>query len=313
MKITANQQTFLKRYPQDSASLRPEDKRSVIPGGTVDVTTIQEVDNKHTQIVIPSGQSWYIFNEHWDIEAKPPAPDDILIDPQPSRSVEPELSDDPVVFNPDAILPDYEGEPRRSVCSVKEGFIQKALEEQDYQRLSDEFDLGVPEIKAVMEVEAGGNGFFIQEPAPCRPKILFEAHWFYALTPEPVSRTRPDLASRTWNRALYIGGPAEWNRLMAAIAFDLEPALQSASWGLGQVMGFNFELAGAPSIQQFVVEAFTSEYHQTRHMMNFIKNNNLMGSLRNHDWAGFAYGYNGEGFAVNQYDRKLADAYRRHR
>jgi hypothetical protein len=78
-------------------------------------------------------------------------------------------------------------------------------------------------IRAVLDVESLGGGFL----ADGRPKILFERHWFYALTPKPVSKERSDLS---WpNPGGYIGGAAEWDRLNDAIAYDRVPALMSAS------------------------------------------------------------------------------------
>ncbi len=56
-----------------------------------------------------------------------------------------------------------------------------------------------------------------------------------------------------WNRDLYKGGSAEWDeRLLDAMEFDEIQALKSASFGLGQVMGFNYTAAGCASIQQFI-------------------------------------------------------------
>ncbi len=200
---------------------------------------------------------------------------------------------------------------RKSIVEIPAGYVQPALSDQDYKDLSSEFDLEIAIIKAVMEVESAGSGFLLSEPAPARPKILFEAHWFYKLTPKPVSKTRPDLSSKTWNKKLYKGGSAEWGRLLDAMEFDEINALKSASYGLGQVMGFNHNLAGCSSITQFIQENFAGEYWQARHMMNFIVNNSLRDKLKRQDWAGFARGYNGEGYRANRYDTKLASAYHR--
>jgi hypothetical protein len=49
------------------------------------------------------------------------------------------------------------------------------LSKSDYQDLSNEFDLEIALVKAVMDVESAGSGFLLKEPAPARPKILFEA------------------------------------------------------------------------------------------------------------------------------------------
>ena len=190
---------------------------------------------------------------------------------------------------------------------------QRALDDADILDLAQTHNVKPAHLEAVFQVEAAGSGFLLNEPHPARPKILFEAHWFYRLTPQPVSKTRPDLSSRYWNRKLYKGGSAEWNRLRDACEFDPTQALKSASWGLGQVMGFNYTAAGCDSIEQFVVEAFAGEREQFNHMLNFIENNGLMGHLRAGRWASFAKGYNGAGYRKNRYDEKLAAAARRSR
>jgi hypothetical protein len=199
---------------------------------------------------------------------------------------------------------------RRSVCKIPPGYVQPALSKSDYQDLSDEYDLEIALVKAVMDVESAGSGFLLKEPAPARPKILFEAQWFYKLTPKPVSKSRPDLSSPVWDRDLYKGGSAEWDdRLLDAMEFDEVQALKSASFGLGQLMGFNYPATGCTSIQQFIQENFAGEYWQARHMMNFIVKRDLLGHLKNKAWDKFAFGYNGEFYWKNGYGIKLADAY----
>jgi hypothetical protein len=183
---------------------------------------------------------------------------------------------------------------------------QNALDDEDIRSAAKHYNVPAAHIDAVRQVEAAGSGFLLNEAAPARPKILFERHWFYKLTPKPVSKTRPDLSSKSPGG--YKGGSAEWDRLKDAAEFDLLNALKSASWGMGQVMGFNFKVAGCDSIEQFVVEAFTGEAAQFNHMLNFIKNNNLMDELKRGDWRGFAKGYNGAAYEKNDYHNKLARA-----
>jgi len=197
---------------------------------------------------------------------------------------------------------------RKFIVNMPANHLPRPLSASDYQRAAAEFGLDVAVLHAVLEVESSGHGF-LEEPAPARPKILFEAHWFYSLTPKPVSQTRPDLSSRNWNRNLYKGGAAEWTRLFDAMSFDPIPALQSASWGLGQVMGFNHKSAGCRSVEELVEEAHQSEYHQLRHMLNFCQSNNLIIHLRNKDWHAFASGYNGAGYRENNYHGKLAASF----
>ena len=183
---------------------------------------------------------------------------------------------------------------------------QDALKDQDILDAAEHYDVPAAHIDAVRQVEAGSSGFLLNEPHPARPKILFERHWFYKLTPEPVSQSRPDLSSQSPGG--YKGGSAEWDRLRDAAEFDLPNALRSASWGLGQVMGFNSEVAGCSSIEEYIVQAFSGEAAQFNHMLNFIENNHLMDELRRGDWRGFAKGYNGPNYAQNDYHNKLARA-----
>lgn len=180
---------------------------------------------------------------------------------------------------------------------------RQTLNDTDYKQAADLLGVELAVIRAVVEVEAAGAGFL----ADGRPKILFERHWFYQLTALPVSKTRPDLSNP--QPGGYLGGVREWDRLNSAIAFDRTAALKSASWGLGQVMGFNYKLAAYEDVEEFVKAMYLSEGKQLEAMMNFIKNQNLAKALRDRDWVAFARRYNGPQYWRNQYDKKLAAAY----
>lgn len=181
------------------------------------------------------------------------------------------------------------------------------LTQADYHRCADLLGVEVSVILAVTFVEAAGPGFL----SDGRPKILFERHWFYKLTPLPVSKTRPDLSNP--KPGGYLGGTREWERLNAAILFDRTAALKSASWGLGQIMGFNHVAAGYSTVEEFVIAMHESEGKQLEAMMQFIKHNPQMHqSLRDHNFGQFAYLYNGPAYRRNQYDAKLAAAYQKH-
>ncbi|ODT55530.1 MAG: hypothetical protein ABS59_03330 [Methylobacterium sp. SCN 67-24] len=74
-------------------------------------------------------------------------------------------------------------------------------------------------------------------------------------------------------------------------------------------MGFNAGAAGYSSARA-MVEAFAEdEEHHLEAMIRFIIANGLDDELRRHDWAGFARGYNGSGYAKNGYHTKLAAAF----
>jgi hypothetical protein len=97
------------------------------------------------------------------------------------------------------------------------------------------------------------------------------------------------------------------------MALDRQAALGSASWGLFQIMGFHYQKVGFDSVDAYVKAMFQSEGHQLDAFINFIKAAKLDAHLRAKRWARFAKGYNGPGYAKNQYDKKLEAAYEKYR
>jgi LysM repeat protein len=184
----------------------------------------------------------------------------------------------------------------------------RALTDADWQRAATALGVDVAAIKAVAQVEAAGSGFL----ADGRPKILFEAHIFSDKTNGQFDRSNPNISSPRWNRELYAGGAGEYPRLQQAMNLDRNAALQSASWGKFQIMGFNHKAAGYNSVEAFVQDMYKSEGKQLDAFVNFIKADPAMHSaLKRLDWAGFAERYNGPGYAANNYDTKMRDAYNR--
>jgi len=181
------------------------------------------------------------------------------------------------------------------------------LTEQDYENAAEALGCDVAAVKAVTEVESRGSGFLPDG----RPKILFEAAVFSRLTNHKYDATNPDISSRGWNRSLYKGGAAEYDRLNAAQTLDNDAALEAASYGLFQIMGFNYAAAGFGNIQDYVEAMARSESEHLKAFVNFIKSKRLHRFLANKEWARFAAGYNGGGYAQNKYDQKLEAAYKR--
>lgn len=182
----------------------------------------------------------------------------------------------------------------------------KKLTDFDIPTIGKTIGVGEDEIHAVMDVETRGGGFDNSK----RPKMLFEPHIFY----RELSGNQRDMAVRMglayprWKRNY----PKDsYPRLLQAMKINLEAALRSASWGLGQVMGFNHQLAGYVSAKAMVASFLNGEKEQLQGMINFIKNTHLDDELRNHDWRGFARGYNGKQYAKNQYHIKLAKAFKK--
>jgi len=164
-----------------------------------------------------------------------------------------------------------------------------------------ELDVPLPALWAVLSVETSGCGFL----ADRRPQILFERHWFSKLTRGRFDSKHPDLSSRI-SGGYGARGAAQYLRLDRAIKLDRKAALHSASWGLGQVMGFNAETVGFANVEAMVKACAESEDEQLRAMCGFIASAKLNTELRRKNWAEFARRYNGPDFQRNKYDIKLA-------
>jgi hypothetical protein len=164
-----------------------------------------------------------------------------------------------------------------------------------------------PEVWAVLTVETRGFGFLQDR----RPQILYERHIFHRLTNGRHDTGNADISSE--KAGGYVGGSGEYARLEKAIALDREAALQSASWGIGQVMGFNYEVAGFTTMDAMVEDMVKDENAQLLAMANFIKGNNLAGALQRRNWVSFARGYNGPEFKKNEYDSRLAAAHAKYK
>jgi hypothetical protein len=191
-------------------------------------------------------------------------------------------------------------------------FVGKAekLQPSDIEEVAHNLGVEVAALRAVLAVETGGRGFDDAH----RPKALFERHHFYKhlanhldLQAEAVEL---GLAYAKWGEKPYPRkSDGVYAEIEAACKLDETAALLSTSWGLGQIMGSNFKLAGCTSVAQMVEEAKESEANQLRHMAAFIHSSGLLDELTSKDWAKFARGYNGPGYATNKYDVKLAEAY----
>jgi hypothetical protein len=154
------------------------------------------------------------------------------------------------------------------------------------------------EIWTVLSVETGARGFL----ADRRPQILYERHIFHGLTGGKYDDG--DISAPTPG-GYGPDGANQYIRMARAMALDRTAALKSASWGLGQIMGENFALAGFPDVETMVQAMSDSEEAQLAAFASFLQARNLVGPLKAHDWAGFARGYNGPNYAINQYDVKL--------
>jgi hypothetical protein len=181
--------------------------------------------------------------------------------------------------------------------------IGKPLTRDGLISVLDSLNLKVPELLAVIAVETSGCGYF----ADRQPAILFERHIFHKQTGGRFDTDYPGLSNPSPGG--YQFGADEYPRLRAAALLDVDAALKSASWGIGQIMGFNFASSGYVTVQAMVEAAMSSEDQQLEAMASFLKASGLHRTLAVHDWTSFARGYNGPGFEKNKYDIRLAGAY----
>lgn len=161
--------------------------------------------------------------------------------------------------------------------------------------------------QAVFTVESGGKGGFLPDG---RPVILFEAQKFHVHTNCKYDAAHPDISSPAWNRALYSRSrEGEYDRLAKAALLDRSAALQSASWGMFQILGENFAACGFSSVEDFVSAAVASEAAQLQAFLAFVKHEGMLPLLAAKNWAAFARRYNGPLYSQNSYDQKLEKAY----
>lgn len=186
------------------------------------------------------------------------------------------------------------------------------LTDEDFDLVANLLDCEAAALKAVQQVETGGRGGFF---APGKPAILFEGHIFWnqlkkrGIDPAAQMRGNEDVLYPRWEKGHYKGGMGEYDRLEQARKIHREAADSSASWGMFQIMGFNYAACDEPDVNTFVSHMADSERMQLVLSARFIRKAGMLPFLQGKDWAEFAKRYNGPAYAQNEYDKKLASAY----
>ncbi len=181
------------------------------------------------------------------------------------------------------------------------------LDQEGLAEVIEWMGVGAAELWAVLNIETRGCGFLPDR----RPAILFERHIFSRETHQRFDTSHPHISNR--QRGGYgADGAHQYERLERALALDHRAALRSTSWGIGQLMGFNAEIAGYTDVEEMVTAMTVSEDQQLLGMAGEITHNRLERALRAHDWPAFARGYNGSEYASNSYDTRLAAAYQKY-
>ena len=188
------------------------------------------------------------------------------------------------------------------------------LDTKDLERMAVEKNLPAAMLKAIRYVEGKSDGFLPDG----RCLILFERHKFYkylglakgSAYASQVARTDPDICNA--KAGGYQGNSAEHDRLERAKKYDRDAALMSASWGMYQIMGFNYRSAGYNDLNTFIGEMMASEDYHMKAVINFIYNNpNLLNAVKNKDCARTAFYFYGSGYTKYNYDVRLQEALRK--
>lgn len=193
--------------------------------------------------------------------------------------------------------------------------LTKYLQAANFTQAGSELGVSGTVVRTVCAVETGGSGFLPDG----RCIILFERHKFYFYLVQKYGQAQVNTLMSQGNSDIcnstpggYVGGAGEYPRFNRAFAIDQTCAMMSASWGLFQIMGENFNFCGFSDVGSFVTAVRTSEGLQLEAFVAFCQkyvSGQLQTALRSKVWATFARFYNGSNYAQNQYDTKLANNY----
>lgn len=189
-----------------------------------------------------------------------------------------------------------------SHLNSKLGKMKTGISLASFKAAAKKIGCAISSIKAVDKVESRGSGFLPNGDI----KILFEPHVFYKylrkanVVPVVSDICYPKLGTKPYGRESQQHG-----KLQRAVLINRDVALMSASWGRFQIMGFNYELCGCKSIQEFVNKMMESEEAQLELFVNYIIASHLDDELRAKDFTAFAAQYNGPLYYKNQYDIKM--------
>lgn len=185
------------------------------------------------------------------------------------------------------------------------------LTEEDFIEVARRLGVEVAAIKAVVEIEAGRThqGF----SAPGKPLINFDLAMFRRF----ATRRGVNLAKYSKSHSVVFASSRgsqtkAHRRLDAAMTINPHAAIEGTFWGMFQIGGFNWKKCGAESLEDFVEKMSSTERAQLDMFAEFITNAGLLKALQEKNWAKFARGYNGPGYARRAYHTRMAQAYARH-
>jgi hypothetical protein len=205
----------------------------------------------------------------------------------------------------------YGNNTRNAILAALTTSNPARLAAADYQAAATELGCSAAVIRGITVVESGGRGGF--GPSG-RPVILFEPHVFSRNSGHRFDTSHPAISSRAWNRALYAKTQdGRYGQLLDAVGLDVDAGFSGASYGLFQILGENWQMCKYPSAFDMVLAMAKSEAGQLEALIRFVRGKGLLNALRACSTSAaacvpFVKGYNGSGYADNNYHTKLAQA-----
>ena len=177
-----------------------------------------------------------------------------------------------------------------------------------YSKVAQELDCEIALIKAIEEVESAKAGFTDEGRLMC----LFEGHVFHKLTKGKFDENYPTISYRKWTKKHYYSDPDREYKERFSLAFllDKDAAMQSASWGAFQIMGFHWKALGFKNVGEMIDFLKADINNHLFLFAKFVKGHSrLLLAFQQKNFQKIAYYYNGSGYRKNKYDQKLANAY----
>jgi hypothetical protein len=169
-------------------------------------------------------------------------------------------------------------------------------------------------IRAFAQVESGGKSGFGPSGLPI---IAYEGHIFRKYTKGKYDKSHPLLSHPYKKKA----GPEwqvnnknqemAWKTLKAAAELHHQAAHMACSWGMFQVMGFNYETCGFANVDDFVAKMKAGEQGQLDAFVGFcLKTRGLRKALADKNFVACATIYNGTDYG--DYDKRIERAFKKY-
>lgn len=190
--------------------------------------------------------------------------------------------------------------------------LKLPLTNADFKNAADRLSVDIAILKALATVESGSSAF----SGDGRAVIRFESHHFHRLTKgkfvDAKDKYNSPISTVSWVKSLgNVNQTRQWDRFNTAAALDRSAAIQSTSFGMFQVMGFNFSMCGYKTPEDFFNDVNGSTAGQLNSFVGFLSGSGIVPALRRLDFREIALRYNGRKYEENNYHIKIEQAYKR--